>query len=282
MNKLLTLTNMELKRNSKFYAIYLGIVSSLILGINIIQIDRFSKRYEMIDKMKDNFDGVFYGVSILFNNNILANIITFSISGIIIYSVYTWIREYTQKSIYTMKMLPYDKFNIYLSKMISTITMIYGVLISQIIVLFISKQIFNMILNKEGVINTSLFNDLTFLQSYHQIIPTTFITFFMVYVIGMICKLSIVFTLVVITISFKNNMVNFIAVIIGTIVIFLRTLMKIAVLINYTGIFYISGYTSNIAAKYIGNLGVDIVGNVLVIAILSYISYKLINKKLYI
>ena len=77
-------------------------------------------------------------------------------------------------------------------------------------------------------------------------------------------------------------MVNFIAVIIGTIVIFLRTLMKIAVLINYTGIFYISGYTSNIAAKYIGNLGVDIVGNVLVIAILSYISYKLINKKLYI
>ena len=44
MNKLLTLTNIEIKRSSKFYIVYLGIVSILILGLNIIQINKFTKR----------------------------------------------------------------------------------------------------------------------------------------------------------------------------------------------------------------------------------------------
>ena len=71
MNKLLTLTNMELKRSSKFYIVYLCIVSILMLGLNIIQIERFSKRLDIVEKVKDNYDGVFYGVSILNHNTLL-------------------------------------------------------------------------------------------------------------------------------------------------------------------------------------------------------------------
>ena len=64
--------------------------------------------------------------SIILNNNALLNVILlYSMIGLIIYSVYMWIREYNQKNIYTLKTLPIDKFNIYLSKMIATVTIIY-------------------------------------------------------------------------------------------------------------------------------------------------------------
>lgn len=272
MNKLLALTNMELKRNSRPYLIYLSIMSSIILGLNIIQINRFQDRLSIIEKIKDNFDGIFYGISIIYGNSYLPNIMELSITGVFIYSIYTWIREYTQKSIYTLKMIPCDKFNIYLSKMISTIVMVYGVLISQILILFICKNIFNITFRNTGIIPTSLFEDLSHLSSYYNV-PINMIDFIMIYGIGLVLKLSILFTAIVFIISFKNKSINFFIITIGLYAILLN---KIVIYRN------IGDFYTNLGAKYIGNIGVDFIVDTFFIMLLSYISYKLINKKLYI
>lgn len=273
MNKLLTLTNMELKRNSKFYFIFICLFSSILLALNIIQINRFQDKFEIIEKIKENFDGVFYGVSIIYNNSYLANIMQFGINIIFIYSIYTWIREYSQKSIYTLKMIPCNKFNIYLSKIISTIVMIYGLLISKIIILFISKNIFNLMLSNVGIIKTSLFEDLSYLLSTHYEIPITFINFFMIYGLGLVVKLSLLFTLIVFIISFKNR---------STIILIILSLLYYQIIIKFEIYRNIGEYYTNLGARYIGNIGVDFIMGILLISLLSYISYNLINKKLYI
>lgn len=281
MNKLLTLTNIEIKRSSKFYIVYLGIVSILILGLNIIQINKFTKRADIIEKIQDNYDGVFYGVSILNNNALLNVILLYSMIGLIIYSVYMWIREYKQKSIYTLKTLPIDKFNIYLSKMIATVTIIYILLLVQIFMIFISKQIFNIMVSNMGIVKTSLFNDLSFLDSINEIIPTTFISFIMIYGFKMIYILSILFTLIVFIISFKDKIKKYLIAFIFIFLLFLRFVIKAIILMSYTSL--VDSYTySNILPKYIGNIGSSILGYSIAILLLSYISYKLINKKLYI
>lgn len=281
MNKLLHLTNIELKRSSKFYIVYLGIVSILILGLNIIQINKFIKRADIIEKIQDNYDGVFYGVSILNNNAFLNTILLYSMVGLIIYSVYMWIREYNQKSIYTLKTLPIDKFNIYLSKMIATVTMIYILLLVQIFMIFISKQIFNIMASNMGIVKTSLFNDLSFIDSINEIIPTTFMSFIMIYGFKMIYRLSILFTLIVFIISFKDKIKKYLIAFILIFLLFLRFVIKAIILMRYTSL--VDSYTYyNILPKYIGNIGSSILGYSIAILLLSYISYKLINKKLYI
>ncbi|MGX4599625.1 ABC transporter permease [Faecalimicrobium sp. JNUCC 81] len=272
MNKLLALTNMELKRNSKFYLVYLSILSAIMLGLNIIQINRFQDRFSIVEKIKDNFDGIFYGISIIYNNSYLPNIMGLSIIGIFIYSIYTWVREYTQNSVYTLKMIPCNKFNLYLSKMVSSIVMIYGVLITQIIILFISKNIFNIMFRNIGIIPTSLFEDLSYLSTYYNV-PTNMIDFIMIYGIGLVLKLSVLFTAIVFIISFKNKNKSFFIITIGLYVIILSKIM----IYRNIGDFY-----SNLGAKYIGNIGVDIISGTFFIILLSYMSYKLINKKFYI
>ena len=274
MNKILALTNMELKRNSKFYILYLSILSAIVFGLNIIQINRFQDRFSVIEIIKDNFDGIFYGISIMYNNSYLPTLMKLSIIGIFIYSIYTWIREYTQKSVYTLKMIPYNKFNVYISKMISTIVMVYGVLIIQIIILFISKNIFNIVFRNTGVIPTSLFEDLSYLSStsYYNM-PINMMDFIMIYGIDLVLKLSILFTAIVFIISFKNKNISFFIITIG---LYIIVVSKIMIYRN------IEDFYSNLGAKYVGNIGVDIIYGTFFIILLGYISYKLINKKFYI
>mgnify|MGYP003376050654 FL=1 len=201
--------------------------------------------------------------------------------GLIIYSVYMWIREYNQKSIYTLKILPIDKFNIYLSKMIATVTMIYILLLVQIFMIFISKQIFNIMASNMGIVKTSLFNDLSFIDSINEIIPTTFMSFIMIYGFKMIYRLSILFTLIVFIISFKDKIKKYLIAFILIFLLFLRFVIKAIILMRYTSL--VDSYTYyNILPKYIGNIGSSILGYSIAILLLSYISYKLINKKLYI
>ncbi|MEG1009665.1 MAG: hypothetical protein RSF67_07650, partial [Clostridia bacterium] len=166
-----------------------------------------------------------------------------------------------------------NKFNIYLSKIISTIVMIYGLLISKIIILFISKNIFNLMLSNVGIIKTSLFEDLSYLLSTHYEIPITFINFFMIYGLGLVVKLSLLFTLKVFIISFKNR---------STIILIILSLLYYQIIIKFEIYRNIGEYYTNLGARYIGNIGVDFIMGILLISLLSYISYNLINKKLYI
>lgn len=272
MNKLLALTNMEINRNSRIYGVYLSIVSSVLILLNIIQMDKFKNRPEIIQKIKESFNGVFYGVSIIYNNNYLSVFIQLSIGAIFVYSIYMWIREYTQKSIYTLKMIPANKFNIYLSKMITTILMIYGLLLCEVLILFISKNIFNIMFSSTEIVNTSLLEDLSYLNYSFYNIPSSFLDFFMSYGVWLVLGLSILFTFIVIMISLKNRNV------------FIKTIsggLYILIFEQFYGDVYSNYHYSNLWVGNLPDIAIDIIVNSVVILLLSCISHKLINKKLY-
>ncbi|MGL5328505.1 MAG: hypothetical protein ACRDD7_04495 [Peptostreptococcaceae bacterium] len=275
MNKLLTLVNLELKRSKRFFIPYLALFSFLTLALNIFQMFRFEDRTNIINDIKDSFGGVSYGMAILNYNTGLSMIVVVSLVGILVYSVFMWVREYKgdTKSIYTLIMIPENKYIIYLSKMISVITMVYSMLISQIAMIYISKFVFNAKFKYVGVINGSLKDDLSYGRDLLiNAIPTNMIDFFMIYVVFLVLVISVIFTVCVIGMSFKEDNV---------------------------GIFYISMITAFLAPELInirlsarlyalmgsmniGYLGVDLILNILTIIVLNAVSLKLMNKRLYI
>ncbi len=76
----------------------------------------------------EDFGGIFYGLGILSNLGFIQSILFFGILGLFIYYVFMWKREFfsNNQSIYTLMMLPQNKFKICISKSIALITMIYG------------------------------------------------------------------------------------------------------------------------------------------------------------
>ena len=162
MNKLMALVNTDLKRSKKFYLTFIGLLFLATILVNIIQILNYTKRTHIIEKAIETFGGIFYGNAILFTNGTLSRIFIIGVLILIVYSIYSWVREYSQssKSFYTLLMLPANRYYIFIAKIISTATMIYGYILSLVIALFISKGIFNILLSKFPIIKTSFANDI--------------------------------------------------------------------------------------------------------------------------
>lgn len=281
MNKLLTLSNMELKRNSRFYLMYIVLFSFFSLSINLIQIIKLKKSIYSVTNIVDSFGGITYGVGILYNNHYLYPLIAIGVVGLLIYSIYMWAREYTDsnKSIYTLIMIPQNKFNIYLSKMIALITMIYGYILTQILIIFISKNIFNFYFKNIGLIKSSFIEDLFYGTSSdigfshlsRMLIPLEFTNFIMYYVIFLILVISMLFTTCLIGISIRENpkLAILVSLILG--------LFNVCI----SNGFLLSLYYS-IRSSYNTCLNADLIISLITIIVLNLISYVLINKKLYI
>jgi hypothetical protein len=228
--------------------------------------------------MRQSFGGVTYGIGILYNNNYLYLIISFGIVGLLIYSIYMWIREYidSNKSIYTLIMVPQNKFNIYISKMIALITMIYGYLLAQISMIFISKNIFKLYFTNMGLIKSSFIDDLFYGASsnvgFGQFIPLDFTEFIMYYVILLILIISVLFTICIIGISLREN---------PKLIVCLSSLIICLLYLYMSNRFSLNLYYS-IRSFYNTFLNADLIINLIIIIVLNLISYVLINKKLYI
>lgn len=279
MNKLLTLVNLELKRNRKIFGLYIITFLILTLGLNLFQILSLRINRELLHEIEERFGGVSYGIGIVCNNIYLIIIIAIGILGLLLYGVYMWVREYNEinKSMYTLLMIPNNKFNIYLGKMIALIVMIYTYLLSQIIVIFISKNIFNMIFKNLNIIKTSISSDLNFSfvglsRTINNIIPTEFIDFIMIYGVNLILVISILFTAFIIGLSLREG---------SKISLVSSILLPIFIYILIVYRFLSKGYFM-LGGAYIGYLGVDLIFNLLIIVILNSISYVLMNKEIYI
>ena len=192
MNKLLTLINLELKRNARFGFIYIVAFSFLIMGLNFYQIFNLSRNSIYLNSIKSNYGGVTYSSSILSNNMYTIGAIAIGLVGILlIYTVLIWKRDYTENSIYTLSMLPENKFYIYLSKMIAIIVTVYLYLASVVVSLFISKNIFNLVFRNNGLIKTSFAKDLSHSGLGTTLIPTHFVDFVMIYGVWMVLAISL-------------------------------------------------------------------------------------------
>lgn len=272
MNKLLTLVNLELKRDAKFCVMYILGFFFLLLGTNIYHIYSLSRNSIYLDSVTRSYGGVTYGLGILCNNIFIIGLIGLGIIGIlIIYTVMIWKRDYTNKNIYTFLMLPDNKFKLYIAKAISVVIMVYSYLFSSIIALFISKNIFNIVLKNKGIMETSFSTDLKLSGIGKILLPINFIDFIMIYGVWLLLAISVIFTVCLIGICFRGS--------------WLITILIILMypIINLFLIIINSNYTYKILDIYnIGNIGVDFILNLGMIIILNIISYILMNKKLYI
>lgn len=282
MNKLLALVNIELKRNSKFYLIYVALFSFFSLSISLIQINRLKKSIHSVQNMVDSFGGITYGAGILYKNYYVYPLIFIGLVGLLIYSIYMWLREYidSNKSIYTLIMIPENKFNIYLSKMIALITMIYGYLITQILMIFISKNVFNLYFKNMNLIKSSFIDDLFYgtssdfgFQSLaRKLIPLEFTEFIMYYVIFLVLAISLIFTVCIIGISLRESSKLLVLVSIPV-----GHLFYVYILNRFSlNLYYIIG------SLYKTFLNAHLTINLITIIVLNLISYVLINKKFYI
>lgn len=280
MNKLLTLINVDLKRSSRFYLKFISFFFLGTLTINILQILNYKDLKYIIEVAIKNFNGIFYGNSILNRNYVFYTAILIGIGLLIVYSFYSWTREYMQnnKSFYTLFMIPCNRYIIYLAKVISSITMVYGFLISQIVVMIISKNIFNIVLNKYPIIKTSLAVDILFSYdsmilgpTISRVIPTTFVDFIMTYGFLLLMIISVVFTGILIALSYNDSMFK-----LGISLILYGTVVYIMISKQFGHVIY--AYISS----NIGVIGFYILFYVIAIVAFNLISYYLINKKLFI
>ncbi|MFL8509878.1 ABC transporter permease, partial [Clostridioides difficile] len=192
MNKLLYLINVDLRRSNKFYIAYISFFSLITLSLNLFEINKFKNSKFIMNLAIEDFGGIFYGLGILSNLGFIQSILFFGILGLFIYYVFMWKREFfsNNQSIYTLMMLPQNKFKICISKSIALITMIYGFLISQTATLFICKYIFNFIFRNMPIINMNFAKDLYYLNL--KSIPIDFISFMAIYVFLLLIAISIV------------------------------------------------------------------------------------------
>ncbi|OFA25400.1 ABC transporter permease [Clostridioides difficile] len=271
MNKLLYLINVDLRRSNKFYIAYISFFSLITLSLNLFEINKFKNSKFIMNLAIGDFGGIFYGIGILSNLGFIQSILFFGILGLFIYYIFMWKREFfsNNQSIYTLMMLPQNKFKICISKSIALITMIYGFLISQIATLFICKYIFNFIFRNMPIINMNFAKDLYYLNL--KSIPIDFISFMAIYVFLLLIAISIV-----------NCCILFIFSYINKIYVILITLLIIA------GLYFSTIYINIITLfrkyyKVIGfqfnNLVAGLLSFLIIMFILNGISYLLIKKK---
>lgn len=271
MNKLLYLINVDLRRSNKFYIAYISFFSLITLSLNLFEINKFKNSKFIMNLAIGDFGGIFYGIGILSNLGFIQSILFFGMLGLFIYYIFMWKREFfsNNQSIYTLMMLPQNKFKICISKSIALITMIYGFLISQIATLFICKYIFNFIFRNMPIIKMNFAKDLYYLNL--KSIPIDFISFMAIYVFLLLIAISIV-----------NCCILFIFSYINKIYVILITLLIIAVL--YFSTVYINIIT--LFRKYykvigfqFNNLVAGLLSFLIIMFILNGISYLLIKKK---
>ncbi|MFQ5010070.1 ABC transporter permease [Clostridioides difficile] len=271
MNKLLYLINVDLRRSNKFYIAYISFFSLITLSLNLFEINKFKNSKFIMNLAIEDFGGIFYGLGILSNLGFIQSILFFGILGLFIYYIFMWKREFfsNNQSIYTLMMLPQNKFKICISKSIALITMIYGFLISQTATLFICKYIFNFIFRNMPIINMNFAKDLYYLNL--KSIPIDFISFMAIYVFLLLIAISIVNCCILFIFSYINKFY-----------VILITLLIIAGL--YFSTIYINIITLfrkyyNLIGFQFNNLVTGLLSFLIIMFILNGISYLLIKKK---
>ena len=165
MNNILTLYDMEFKRIYKIYFTLIGILLASNIGATLFSIYSVPSRTSDIEgnpitvNVLKSEEGIRYIYEYLIGDltSITKMAVAFSVLLCLLYSLVIWYRDYFSKSktIATLLMLPQKRFNIYISKFLTVIMMIFGIIASQFLFWFIDLFIIKIILNvnAEGFLN---------------------------------------------------------------------------------------------------------------------------------
>lgn len=271
MNKILTLYDIEFKRIYKLYfgalfafiAFNIGIVGVMLSDVVSAVASKLqtNKSIQLLQKASAGRMIRERYIDKAFTFMCMALVVAIVIC--LIYGFIIWYRDFIGKSktAYTLFMLPNNKFDMYIAKLMTVVFLIYGVIIAQVLSWIVSISIVTSLTTVTlsqivKVINQRmLFIILGFMQF-------DFISFIMINIIGVIITVMIIFTGVIIQKSFKK-----VGIVLG---------------ISYIFILAITNFFVMVSKSYSGQLLIYQGICYLITALVSIgISYRLLNKKIY-
>lgn len=266
-NKVLTLFDIEFKRIQKifFTAIFLltlGNVAIFAYGI-----------YRVMEDVKAEI-GVVQGISVLktdIGKNMflqlqlpnfiyaLSNLLmVLALIGCAFYSVLIWYRDFSSKSktIYTLFMLPENRFIIFISKLITMLVLIYSVIFIQHLLWGIEAFIISKYANIPIIKMIYSINNINRYGVFELSIPIYPVEFFMIFVIGPIVCVSSIFAAVLMSKSIKKiGGLLGIVYIVSLAMIYIATVIGIYeysdIIFRNNIIFFISAFLISIYVSYI-------------------------------
>ena len=272
MNNILTLYDMEFKRIYKIYFTLIGVLFASNIGATLYKIFFITRRTVdnegnliTMHTLKSS-EGLEY-----INTYIVGDLgsmtkmaMAFAVLLCLLYSLVIWYRDYFSKSktIATLLMLPQKRFNIYISKFLTVIMMIFGIIASQFLFWFIDLFIIKIILNvnAEGFLN--VFQTMLIRQNrFWNLVFNQPIDFVMIDVLGVILAVTVLFTGVMIERSFRK-----VGAVLGAIYVVASIVLYIYVTTSY-------GIYSDILLK------VHLLYYLVMFIVSTLISINLLNKR---
>lgn len=275
MSKILALSNIELRKNLKFYFIYCATILVSIIAVNGYYIYMSATTYDLTEMYRNQIGGVFYGAMILEGNMVIHLLLSLGVIGAILYTSAIWLKDWngSHKNIYTYMMIPGNNMKIYAAKMLNSLFFVYMVMICETIALFVSKSIFNMTFaSKCNIIDTSFNADLSF-ASDTLFVCSNAIDFLIENILYVFLIITVISTLMIIITSMKNKTLGFIVL---GIFVFIAAIFGVNI-----------GSASSKIYQILLNMGITdnmVVANIMIAIIVSIIctaiSYFLSNRKM--
>lgn len=275
MSKILALSNVELRKNLKFYYIYCATILVSIIAVNGYYIYMSATTYDLTEMYRNQIGGVFYGAMILEGNMVIHLLLSLGVIGAILYTSAIWLKDWngSHKNIYTYMMIPGNNMKIYAAKMLNSLFFVYMVMICETIALFVSKSIFNMTFaSKCNIIDTSFNADLSF-ASDTLFVCSNAIDFLIENILYVFLIITVISTLMIIITSMKNKTLGFIVL---GIFVFIAAIFGVNI-----------GSASSKIYQILLNMGITdnmVVANIMIAIIVSIIctaiSYFLSNRKM--
>ncbi|MEG0857517.1 MAG: hypothetical protein RSG52_13675 [Terrisporobacter sp.] len=274
VNKILTLFDIEFKRIHKVFFAILGLLtlSNILIFTYQIYVNVRAIENEMAVKVGISALKSETGISMFREQNAPVFIYIFSFLTMLLaliwclyYSVRIWNRDFNDKSksIYTLFMLPENKFIIFLSKLLTMLALVYSVIFVQYLCWFIEGMIINQLTNISmmEIINSINLSNASFIEL--NCIPLYPMEFFMYYMLGPIVVITVIFTSVLMSKSKKRS---------GG---FLGVVWTISWIMMY---FSNSALNSLYSDKH---LIVDLIFYMIAILVGTLLSYNLLKKQVY-
>ena len=266
-NKILTLFDIEFKRIQK---IFFAVISLLILGN--IAIFAYGI-YRVTEDVKAEI-GVSQGISILKTDMgkhmflelqlpnfiyALSNLLMIlALIGCAFYSVLIWYRDFSciSKSIYTLFMLPENRFIIFISKLITMLALIYSIIFVQHLLWGIGAFIVNKYANITIINMIYSINNIHRYGIFEISVPIYPVEYLMIFIIGPIVGVSSIFAATLISKSIKKiGGVLGIIYIVSLAMVYLATIIGIYeysdTILKNNIIFFIVAFLISIYVSYI-------------------------------
>ncbi|PAV30525.1 hypothetical protein CIL05_05335 [Virgibacillus profundi] len=241
MNRFLKLVNFELGRFMKIYLALIGItIISQIAGV-IIKSNSYVERaneaiYEDLIPKEDFFatEGLMSMLHVLRSVWFMGPI-ALCIAALIFYVFFIWYRDWFGKNtfIYRLLMLPTARIQIFLSKAVSILLMVFGLVAIQLILLPIESVILKWIVPLDYRIDMTVGEIIQNFRELQMLIPSTFIEFVLYYGAGMMA-VFIIFTAILFERSFRLKGILFGAIFVGlAVLVFFSPILIMEIMQTY-------------------------------------------------